>query len=137
MPETDAQRRARARYAKKVGEVRVRFYPTESALESWVRTSGGSTYLKNLAQKDMEEAMKKAIDPEKLTDGWHKIREDCSSEYYIEDGEVTRATKGEGLNASSAYLYYERRDGALCNIEWPVEAEECVRHLLRGDWVLR
>ncbi len=54
---TDAQRRAKAKYAKNnVKQKIVSFYPTEKDLLSWVasRDEPFATYVKRLIREDME-----------------------------------------------------------------------------------
>lgn len=51
---TDSQKKATATYRKKsVRQVVCRFYPKDEALYSWVKSHGGSAYLKRLAERDM------------------------------------------------------------------------------------
>lgn len=55
MPLTDAQKRAKARYEKKVKTVSLKFYPTEADLVEWMAAKGNvSGYIKRLIREDME-----------------------------------------------------------------------------------
>lgn len=53
---TEAQKRAKAKYAKKLERVVVEFYPTEADLLDHVKAqpTGKATYIKNLIKADME-----------------------------------------------------------------------------------
>lgn len=55
MPMTEAQKRADAKYKReKVKSIRVRFYRDDMPVYDHIRESGGSTYLKDLAKRDMQ-----------------------------------------------------------------------------------
>lgn len=55
MTMTDAQLRADAKYKKdKVHTVAVHLYPADRTLEEFIRSHGNSTYLKDLARKEMQ-----------------------------------------------------------------------------------
>lgn len=55
MPLTDAQRRAKARYEKKVKAICLKLYPTESDIAEWLAAKGNvSGYIKALIRADME-----------------------------------------------------------------------------------
>ena len=57
MPLTEAQRRAKARYEKKVKSACLKLYPTESDLVEWLSGVGNvSGYIKSLIRTDMERA---------------------------------------------------------------------------------
>lgn len=52
---SDAQNRATAKYRRaNVRQLVVRFYPKDAELYEHVKARGGSTYLKELARRDLE-----------------------------------------------------------------------------------
>lgn len=53
---TEAQKRAKARYAEKVVQKQVRFYPPDQDLVDWCECCGEpfATYVKRLIREDME-----------------------------------------------------------------------------------
>ena len=55
MPMTDAQKRADAKYKKRnVSTMTIRFFPADKPLHAFIREHGGSTYLKDLARREMQ-----------------------------------------------------------------------------------
>lgn len=55
MPKTEAQKRAAAKYAKKVTQKMVAFYPDDKPLLDWAADQGPfATYVKRLIADDMQ-----------------------------------------------------------------------------------
>lgn len=55
MPRTDAQKRARANYMKKVSRMEIQFYPADAELYEFVKSKPAMAgYVKDLIRADME-----------------------------------------------------------------------------------
>ena len=138
MPRTNAERAAQSRYqSENVTRTTVKWYPADAELREWVSDHGGSAYLKALARADMESKSVAGLDQSMTSDGWHTLDDDEHLDYYVEDGMVTRATRGEGMKMLPAYLYVKTRSGALNGVEFPRDAAEVVRMLVSGKWTIR
>ena len=62
MPKTDAQKKASLKYAKKVTQKMVAFYPGDAELLDWAASQGPfATYVKRLIADDMQRSRSNAI----------------------------------------------------------------------------